>query len=145
MWLRSFLLFALLLTLAGCKKEAFKVAPVSGRVTLDGKPLSKATVTFVPLATKENINPGPTALGLTDDDGRYTLGIRPDYPGTVVGKCRIYISTVLTDPATDERDGGPPLKRPRDRVPERYNQRTELTFDVPAGGTDQANFELESK
>ena len=142
---RLFVLLALL-TLFGCGKP-YKVASVSGRVTLDGKPLAKASVSFVPMATKENLNPGPTAQDLTDADGRFTLSLStaPPTPGSVVGKCRVYISTILSDPVTDDRDAGGPVKRVRDKVPDRYNKKTELVFDVPAGGTDLANFDLTSR
>jgi|SRR6516164_5488110 hypothetical protein len=131
--------------LLGCNTKPYTVGPVSGRVTLDGNPLPKASVTFVPMATKENLAPGPTATAITNADGRYSLTIDRNTPGGVVGKCRIYITTLLTDPAIDERDGGPPIKRPKDKVPDRYNQKTELVFEVPPGGTDQANFELKSQ
>jgi hypothetical protein len=139
---RLFVLLALL-TLFGCGKP-YKVASVSGRVTLDGKPLAKASVSFVPMATKENLNPGPTAQDLTDADGRFTLSVDPATPGSVVGKCRIYVTTLLSDPTADDRDAGG-AKRVKDRVPEKYNKKTELVFDVPAGGTDQANFDLKSR
>jgi hypothetical protein len=134
-----------LVALSGCNNKPYKVAQVSGRVTLDGKPLPKASVTFAPMFSQENLNPGPTAAGMTDADGRYTLYIDQNNPGAVIGKCRIYITTLLTDPVLDDRDGGPPIKRPKDRVPEKYNQRTELIYDVPPGGTDQANFDLKSR
>src|SRR5437773_7706146 len=90
------LLFIALAPLAGCSPP-YQVAQVSGRVTLDGKPLAKASVTFAPMATKENQAPGPTAWGPTDADGRYKLSITPESPGGVVGKCRIYISGLLPD------------------------------------------------
>jgi hypothetical protein len=135
---------AAVVLLGGCGKP-YRVAPVSGQVTLDGRPLPRASITFVPMASKENMNPGPTAAGMTDDDGCYTLIVDKDTPGSVVGMCRIYITTLLSDSALDDREGGPPVKRPKDRVPEKYNQKTELTFDVPAGGTDQANFDLYSR
>jgi hypothetical protein len=129
----------------GCGPKPPRVAQVSGRVTLDGKPLPKASVTFVPMATKENPNPGPTAQGMTDEDGRYQLSVDVSTPGAVVGKCRIYISTRLSDPAIDDRDAGGPIRSlPRDKVPSRYNQGTELEFDVPPVGTDKANFDLTS-
>jgi hypothetical protein len=138
----------LLALLAGCGGKPYKVAKVSGRVTLDGKPLAKAYITFVPMATKENIAPGPTAMDITDAEGRYTLTVDKDTPGAVVNKCRIFITTLYgTRPANDE-DGGRPqmhLRKLKDRVPEKYNLKTELTFDVPPGGTDQANFNLKSR
>src|SRR5437762_3617626 len=127
-----------LFVVIGCGPQPPRVAKVAGRVTLDGKPLPKASVTFVPMATKENQNPGKTAQGITDQDGRYELSVDASTPGAVVGKCRIYISTRLSDPAIDERDAGGPIRSlPRDKVPQRYNTGTELTFDVPAGGTDK--------
>lgn len=134
----------LLCAVCGCNKP-FSVAQVSGRVTLDGKPLPKASITFVPMATKENMAPGPTATAITDADGRYTLTVDKDTPGAVVGRCRIFVTTRFTDPLPNDQDGGPPVKLPKDKVPDRYNVRTDLTFDVPPGGTDRADFELKSR
>jgi hypothetical protein len=132
--------------LSGCAKP-YKVARVSGRVTLDGKPLAKASITFVPQATKENIAPGPTAAAFTDDDGRFTLGINKDTPGSVVNKCRVFITSLVGDSTPTDQDGGPPSakKPPKDKVPPKYNTETTLTFDVPPEGTDQANFDLKSR
>jgi hypothetical protein len=137
----------LLAVLCGCNSKPYSVALVSGRVTLDGKPLAKASITFVPMATKENIAPGPTATALTDADGRYTLTVDKDTPGSVVGRCRIFVTTMFTDapPPPPDQDGGPPVRLARDKVPERYNVRTTLTFDVPPSGTDQADFDLKSR
>jgi len=144
--MRSRLLAALIpFALTGCGGKPYQVATVSGKITLDGKPLPKASVTFVPMASKENLAPGPTATGMTDADGRYELIVDRSTTGAVVGKCRIYISTLLSDPVPDDRDGGLPVKRPKDKVPEKYNQRTELVYDVPPGGTTQADFDLKSR
>jgi hypothetical protein len=52
---------------------------------------------------------------------------------------------LLTDPVLEDRDSGPAVKRPKDKVPEKYNQKTELVYDVPLGGTDEANFDLKSR
>lgn len=133
-----------LVVIAGCGPKTVRVAKVTGRVTLDGKPLPKASVTFVPMASKENLNPGPTAQGMTDAEGRYQLSVDVSTPGAVVGKCRIYITTILSDPAIDERDAGGPVRKVRDKVPAKYNMGTELEFDVPPGGTAEANFDLTS-
>ena len=132
--------------MTSCGTAPPRVAKVSGRVTLDGKPLSKASVTFAPMATKERPNPGPTAQGMTDEDGRYQLSLGTDAAtaGAVVGKCRIFVTTLLSDPLLDDRDAGGPRPKMRDRVPDKYKLGTELTFDVPPGGTDKANFDLTS-
>jgi len=135
----------LVVAVMGCSKQPYGIAQVAGKVTLDGKPLPKASVTFVPMASTENQNPGPTAQAMTDVEGKYKLSVDAATPGAVVGKCRIYITTILSDPATDDRDAGGPVKRVRDKVPANYNQKTELTFDVPRGGTQQANFDLKSR
>src|SRR5437868_5176122 len=101
----------------GCAPAGPKVAKVGGRVTLDGKPLAKASVTFVPMASKEKPNPGPTAQGMTDDEGRYQLSLGTDdaAKGAIVGPCRIYITTLLSDPILDDRDAGGPRPKARDR------------------------------
>src|SRR5438105_4381584 len=111
----------------GCSNAPYDVVPVGGQVTLDGKPLPKASVTFVPMATKTRENPGPTSQGVTDPDGRFQVSIDQQTPGAVVGKSRIYISTILSDPLLDDRDAGGPRRIVRDRVPKKYNQGTELT------------------
>ena len=100
----------LLIVLAGCGAKPYEVARVSGRVTLDGKPLSKASITFVPMATKDNIAPGPTAAAFTDEDGRYTLGIDKDTPGSVVNKCRIFITSLIGDGTVAEQDHDPVMR-----------------------------------
>src|SRR5262249_13969891 len=134
-----------LVTLFGCGGQPYQVAQVSGKVTLDGKPLANASITFAPMATKENMNPRPTPTGLTDGDVHYKLTFDKSTPGAVVGKCGIYIPSVVAAGVTEEKDGGPPVKKVKDRVPAKYNLNTELTYDVPAGGSDQANFELKSR
>ncbi len=124
----------------GCGQAPYQLAPVSGRVTLNGKPLAKAWVHFAPKATKENIAPGPTSHGQTDTDGRFTLGVDPQKPGSVIGTNRVFIST-LEEGTAETKDAGR-KKFFKDQVPARYNQETELIFEVPADGTARADFEL---
>ena len=84
-------IFLVIVTLAatGCGKQSYRLAPVSGRVQWNGKPLAGAWVHFAPKASKDNLAPGPTAHGRTDRDGRFRLGVDPGHPGAVVGVNRV--------------------------------------------------------
>lgn len=50
----------------GCGRETFPLVPVQGIVTLDGKPVEGARVSFIPADAC-------TAGGVTDASGRFTL------------------------------------------------------------------------
>jgi len=120
----------------GCQKaKRYPLAPVSGVVTLDGRPLTNAKVTFRPRR-------GPSSSGVTDGRGRFQLTTFRDDPGAVVGEHRvaIYSPTVKKSSASDVD----PPRSSKQKVPLRYNDMTELTFEVRADGSDQANFELSS-
>ena len=125
------------LVAAGCGGGA-KAVPVSGVVTLDGKPLANAHVAFQPEATKGNQNPGVGSYGTTDASGKYTLQTADnDKPGAMVGTHRVEINL---KGESDDRD---PKTRPPPKVlPAKYNRNSELTFDVQPGGTDKADFPL---
>jgi len=133
------LLPLLLLLAAGCGGPD-KTAPVSGRVTLNGKPFAHAAVLFQPVATSGNNEPGPGSVGTTDTDGRYTLSIvGKGTKGAVIGKHKVQITRMVeeSDPADDRPK---PFKRPSPR----RGRDTQMEFDVPASGTDSANFSLTS-
>jgi hypothetical protein len=119
---------------AGCNSG---VAPVGGTVTLDGKPLDGAAVSFTPAAGDPKAVGG--SAGKTDPQGKYALKtVFGDKPGAMVGKHTVTVSVFRPDPANPEAAG-------KEQVPAKYNFKTELTFDVPAGGTDKADFDLKSK
>ena len=133
----SFLLVLLLPPLAGCGSDPYKVAPVSGTVTLNGKPLANTSVTFAPVAAAGTIEPGPSSAGTTDADGRFTLTlIGKDGKGAVVGKHKVRISIREEADVSDDT----PVKV--QQLPMKYNAQTMLEFDVPADGTDKADFDL---
>src|SRR5437868_3725711 len=94
----------LLPLLTGCSGEPYQVASVSGRVTLNGKPLDHAGVNFSPLATKGSLAPGPGSYAVTDPDGRYTLKlVGPDTKGAVIGKHKVSIIVVEEENTADDR------------------------------------------
>lgn len=125
----------LALLAAGCGGN---VSPVSGRVTLDGNPLPNASVIFQPTGS----DAGSGSYGKTDADGRYTLRlVSNDKAGAVVGKHRVSI-TLATE--GKEFDGGARAGKRGGLLP-KYNSETTLTFDVPRGGSDKADFPLLSR
>jgi hypothetical protein len=137
---------ALAVLAAGCSSGDYKVAKVSGKVTLNGKPIPRAAVMFQPVAIGKNINPGPGSTGVTDAEGRYTLTlVGTDSKGAVVGKHKVRI-TNFEEPGDSADDRPRPAAKPAVPVPPKYNkQEAILEFDVPARGSDAADFELDSK
>jgi hypothetical protein len=81
------LLWALLLPLLGCSDGRPTRVPVSGRVLIDGKPLTLGSVMFVPKGDRPS-------SGTIDKDGRFTLTCFDKEDGAVVGTHRIAISAV---------------------------------------------------
>jgi hypothetical protein len=127
----------LLLLSLGCSKGQ-RMAPVSGRILMDHRPLANADVRFYPSEGK-NL---PYSVGETDDQGNYTLDLAAGRggEGAIVGEHRVTISI-------DERKLRKPLgpKGPRELVPRKYNRNTTLTCTVPPEGKQDADFDLKSK
>lgn len=141
--MRWMLIFPLLLlsSLVGCKSEEFPVAPISGVITLDGKPLEGAKVGFGPRAKPSELVAGPGAYGKTDANGAYQLRTLDGKEGAVIGPNKVTISKWKTKTLPN----GEVIALPVDLIPRRYNSDTELSFDVAPGGTSDANFDLVSK
>lgn len=119
------------------------VAPVSGKVTLDGKPLPNATVIFLP--DSQELNPGPGSQGKTDASGHYALQLMTkEVKGAVVGRHKVSITAFEGDDVVPS-SGYEPSPFRKALVPPEYNAETKLTFSVPARGSAEANFELSSQ
>jgi hypothetical protein len=101
-------------------------------------------VSFQPFAKPGSIEAGEGFTDNTNEKGEFTLSSSTGKKGALVGKHRVSISAI--DPQIGEHDTRPARGGwPRaDKVPTRYNAKTELTFDVPAGGTNKADFDLTS-
>ena len=119
----------LCLLVAGCGSEN-DLAKVEGKVTLNGRPLEGATVEFQPTAD----GAAPSA-GMTDAKGKYELMYTFDVPGAVSGEHVVSIRTA----GTYFDDQGNELER-EERVPAKYNERTELKRTVEPG---RNNFDFE--
>jgi len=130
------LLFSTLLTIllifqAGCSEQGCQV---TGVVTLDGQPLSKARVEFIP--TSES---GRIATGRTEADGGFKLKTSKSVSSVFPGQYKVKITTSVTT-GTSDAD----LKTTPEKVPAKYNRRTKLTSTVE-DGLNQLDFELLTK
>lgn len=144
------ILAAGLMGIGGCGSGA-RLAPVSGIVTLDGKPYDNAVVVFQPIATGGNINPGLGSSAYTDSNGRFELkSMDGKNKGAIVGKHIVRIMTkgndvVGQDLGTGSPDGeATPAKRNLNLIPPEWNSESTKEFDVPSAGTDKANFDIVS-
>jgi len=147
----SLALLILLPALTGCGGSDFQVAAVSGKVTLDGAPLAGAKVLLLPQAHADDGMAGPSSYGLTDETGQYTVQTvnlleKSRSPGAVVGTHRVAITTLTTEPDPNDPVSRDLVQTP-ERIPPPYNdlRRSPLRLEVPAEGTDQANFDLETR
>ena len=142
------LLACLLLVPAGCGggDSGVQTVPVSGTVTLDGQPLAGAMVRFEPTGAGGSTAEGwIDSSGITDAQGRYTLSTPDGMSGAVVGTHKVSITTAPPSGPVDFSTEGQTTAPAKEVIPARYNSQTELTFEVPKGGTDAANFDLTSK
>ncbi|MEM7311658.1 MAG: hypothetical protein AAF497_00765 [Planctomycetota bacterium] len=134
-------LLALLCAFVGCDSSPYQLAPVSGKVTFDGKPLAGGVVNFQPRATEDSKTVGPGCTVNCDSEGRFVLKTIDGDDGAVVGTHTVRIYSFSPETAGDsDTDSGRVEK-----IPLKYNYRSTLTFDVPAEGTDAANFDLTAK
>lgn len=134
-----FVILTVGITLSGCSGKGYEIVKTSGTVKLNGKPLPNAHLTFQPMV-KEGGLAGPFSTGVTDANGVFTLKSIKGDDGAVVGKHKVLISTAAfpKNAANTSDDSG--SSTAKEKVPARYNIQTTLEIEVPAGGTDKADF-----
>jgi hypothetical protein len=137
--MKRLMLISVLLFSAGCMREPYKIVPVSGTVTLNGKPLPNAYIMFQPVNESGGSTQPPGSYGKTDAEGKYTLHVvGVDRDGAAVCKHVISVNAPEKLPPSNQEVA----QRPKDRVPERYNASSTLFFLVPNEGTTAADFTL---
>lgn len=140
-------LCAAMLCNTGCNRGPAVPAtePVSGTVTVKGKPVGGVEVYFV--------NEALVAFGKTDDQGKYHL-----VQGAVAGENKVYfnkpdasVAAFANEEGMDEyqlqmaADSGSKKSKPsKPVIPPEYSNASEpkLNFVVPNGGTEAADFKL---
>lgn len=126
-----FLMPFLLLQLGGCQSRPAgmpELAPVSGTVTMDGKPLPNVLVVL-------RSQQGAVSMSPTDATGRYEAKYLSRYPGAGLGPTSVEITGM---PASAE-DPTPSVT-----VPAKYNTATILSVDVQKT-TNNFDFQLSAK
>jgi len=113
----------LVISSAGCSKSGPQLAPVTGRITLDGAPLANADVLFQP----DDATPPSSARA--DAEGRYVLAYKRGVMGGHLGSNTVRI-TISPDVVPN-----PP------NIPARYNAESKLTKEIKSG-QNEFNFEL---
>jgi hypothetical protein len=155
------LIVVCLLPLLGCSgSDRPELAKASGKVTLNGEPVSGASVMYVPATG------GRAASGVTDENGVYRMSSYDDPElGVAVGEHRVSVSKIGGDGAFALSPAAPapadpnanlvspiafkdedPMNPPKIEylVPHKYGnpESSGLTVTVPADGSDQLNLEL---
>jgi hypothetical protein len=123
--------------LAGCAgrdPNLPKLEPVSGTVTLDGRPLASASVVFVPIGKTR----GTVAVGTTGPDGKYELKSRGE-PGVPAGEHRVVVSKLVMPDGSDFPANAevPPIEsNAQEMLPPQYSdyENSTLKQTVPEGG-----------
>ena len=103
---KKYIGWLLLLSLSvGCGEES-PTEKVAGTVTLDGKPVEAASVTFLP----DDQTTGKPAAGLTDEDGNFTLTTFAGGDGALPGSYTIQVSKFETEDGGQNPYGDPAEK-----------------------------------
>ena len=133
-WNLVWLLLAVVAT--GCGGGGPGRYGVSGTVTFKGKNLDKGQITFSP-AEQKGMQGGAEIV-----NGSYKIDAKQ---GLTAGKYKVSISSPEggTSVAAGENPGDPAeVKLPTERIPEKYNAKTELTKDV-TDGDNKFDFNLD--
>jgi hypothetical protein len=86
-----------LMLVVGC--DGPTMAPVTGVVTSNGKPVGEAYVQFCPVVEGGQLNgPAKPSTGGTDAEGKFILSAYKVYDGAVIGKHNVRISLDETNP-----------------------------------------------
>lgn len=123
--------------LMGCGNPSARQS-LTGKVTLDGRPLSEGSIRFVPAAGTL----GPSAGGAIKD-GTFSIDAEK---GTLCGSFRVEITaTRKTGKKIKEPMSGEIMEVQTQFLPARYNSDSQLTAEVKSNEANQFDFALESR
>lgn len=126
---------------AGCSQRGLSGErnPVSGTLSLDGKPVEVAVVEF-----SQNADQGQVQSAVVRD-GRFSLDAASGLPA---GDYSVAVLPYV--PEIEELSGVPPAEKAKltasqERIPENYRKRGMLTASIEAGKTNALVLNMESR
>jgi hypothetical protein len=127
-----------ILFVAGCNADTTHRGTITGRVTLDGRPVEHGSIVFSPIDGVRGIAAGGKIL-----DGQYHL---PAVTGPAEGRNRVEIRVARkTGKMIPKGLGtGKTIEEQAEAVAARFNAHSTLTFEVKAG-ENTADFAVASK
>jgi len=133
---------SLVVFVIGCGSD-YELVPVSGTISLNGKPLPDAIILTQPIGSQENLTPGPGSFARTDANGRFTLELQSeDRVGAVPGECRIKIREAgEARPSSDDTFSRRDLYS---RIPPDYLEGL-VKYTIGEEGTDAMDFDLKTR
>ncbi len=128
-----------LLSFSGCGSDGPQLAEVAGTVTVDGKPIPNAVLTFIPTG-------GSTSYGKTDAQGKYKLMFTDSKSGAMLGthNVEIEVKRYSKDEVNEMKAAGLEASSEFVPIPKKYKQPGALTADVKKGG-NTIDFTMTSK
>ncbi|MDB5346716.1 MAG: hypothetical protein JWP89_5093 [Schlesneria sp.] len=124
--------------LCGCgspAKDPLGRQAVTGKVTLDGKPIDAGSISFQPIAES-----GPaTASGAVITSGQYKI---PAESGLAPGEYRVVILSPEPEAkrSADEMMNNPSATPSKERVAAKFNKDTELKATIKSNSPNVADF-----
>ena len=116
----------------GCGTNGTDLVPVHGLVSLDGLPLPRGTISFIP-------DSGSSATSPINSDGTFQLRTQGKFDGAAPGRYRVAI-VALDGPLVE--DGAA-----KSLIPKHYGDpaSSTLEYNVKSGIDNEAKFDLSSK
>ncbi len=142
-WVATFCLaVACPLLVTGCGGEKRNSADVTGKVTLNGAPVSDVVVLFQPVGSgnSKDVEAGMGSYGKTDRDGNFTMMFSDDdREGAIIGEHTVTIME-QTPEGEEDNDAGGIGEQMASRIPPQWgNASKKYTVNE---GDNEATFEL---
>jgi len=122
------LLLAIGMSAAGCGKRRRQLAPLTGKVIYNGKPLRFGSVVI-------EHKYGQPATAVIQPDGTFVMATRGEGEGTAVARSRVRIACYEGQDPAKKTAPGQPTVLGKSLIPEKYTsfETSGLTVDVRSG------------